>query len=98
MAEIVFRREDFYTIHNVSKAIVGLDKTAEDYEFRVQALIKRLIHHEKASVYGRVVVYGKDDPDHTINIFAKTQLETHTKMAMLPDEEIISWDIGPHKF
>jgi len=48
------------TVHSASREIEKLDKASPDYLFRVQAIIKRLVHCEKQSVYQLYSWYAKD--------------------------------------
>jgi len=86
------------TVQGVAKEIIKMDSNAEDYEFRLQAMLKRLIHHQKHSVYSRLRHHVKDAPEGIMYDIIDIQVETHANMSELPDEEIITWDVGPHKY
>lgn len=95
MAELTIEITEITNIHTTTQKIMELDPEAEDFKFRLQALIKRLIHVEKACVYQRALIY-KDT--HLFDDWLEIQCGTHTRMCQLPDEEIITWDVGPHKY
>jgi len=49
--EVTLKKSDMHenqTVRGASELILKLDPTAEDYQFRMQAIIKRLVHMEKA--------------------------------------------------
>jgi hypothetical protein len=96
--EITFKRPNYYNIHDASRDILALDRESEDYQFRMQAIIKRLIHFSKASVYNRLKIYHEEFLDDEFNAILKEKVELHSKMSKLPDEEIITWDMKGHTY
>jgi len=101
---IELKREDMdlFTIHDASKAIMKLDRKAPDFEFKMQAAIKRMIHWEKAHLYSRMRWYTKMDKDEpcmkSIRQHIEDKLETHDAMYKMSDEKIITWDVATHKW
>jgi hypothetical protein len=74
-----------------------------EQQFRVSAKIKRHIHEEKASVFGRYALYsqghGQEQPrDPWLHGILKEKAEQHRHWAKLPDEEVITWSVGSFKY
>ena len=90
-------RTGFNNIHDASRDILKLDNANPNYEFRVQAIIKRLLHIEKASVYGRIAYYGERDPSFGIKT-AKENAEFHKSQRNVSNEELITWNVATHKY
>lgn len=106
-------KDDFFTLHGLVDNLTDyLDLTPEQ-QFRVTARIKRLIHYEKHSVYQRYAEYSKGFPaydlegnrkeDHEprdpwIHRILSEARDNHSYWSEKPDEEIVTWDVGTHKF
>lgn len=106
-------------IHDLIKDLTEELDLSPEQQFRVTAKIKRLIHHEKASVYMRYAHYAEGCPikvhtDPVTNEVVSIDREdpadpwlyeilnqsalNHEHWLSLPDEEIVTWDIGTHKY
>lgn len=95
---IIFKKGDCYNIHDASRLIMKLDRINPDYEFRLQAIIKRLIHHEKYSVYMRLSHYSSHGTQNLKEVALDPKIKTHATLAQASDEEIITWNIATHKY
>jgi hypothetical protein len=80
------------TVWGVVNQILELDKNSPDFKFQVTAKIKRLVHHEKASLLSRLSHYCKDSPEFGIRVINE-KLETHKEWALKPDTEIVTWKV-----
>ena len=82
------------TVQGVAREIAKMDPSANDYMFRLQAKLKRLVHHEKHSVYSRLEHYGNGATvDWLLSIAITPKVETHKRMSGMADEDIITWDV-----
>lgn len=94
--------EKFFTLHQlVDNLTEYLDLTDEE-KFRVTAKIKRLMHSDKANFAHRMWLYSggpdKEEGDSFISDTLKMKAESHTALALLTDEQLVTWDVGTHKF
>ena len=84
--------KDNYTIRGVADQIVGMAPELIAQKKHIEALIKRLIHSEKNSVYYRIKEYTPKEPTNDfIHRILQDKIETHQKFAYLPDDEVITW-------
>ena len=86
-------------MHDLIAKLTTMLSLTPEQQFRVSAMIKREIHDEKASVYGRLAMYAKDAgaPARFVEL-TEIKAEGHEAMSKLPDEEVITWSIGTHKY
>lgn len=94
--------ERFPTLHDlVDNLTEYLDLTDEE-KFRVTAKIKRYTHDDKANFAHRMWLYSdgpeKEEGDSFISDTLKMKFESHTALSLLPDEQLVTWDVGTHKF
>lgn len=105
--------DDCFTLHGLVDNLTNYLKLTPEQQFRVTAKIKRLIHHEKHSVYQRYAEYSKGTPqfdlegnlkghnkpdDPFIHKILSEARENHASWSEKTDEEIVTWDVGTHKF
>jgi len=96
---ITIEGKDVYTIHDASKIIMELDPKQEDYEFRVQAVIKRLIHEAKANTYSKVKFWIEEFSKEFNLENLEIKIEQHRDMRKnFSDEELITWNVGNHRY
>lgn len=111
------------TLHNLITELTEILNLTPEQQFRVTAKIKRLIHHEKASLYHRHFLYSRGMPimerpydpldpdrdrgrivgyepplDEYLSEILESKAKHHAELAKLSDEEIVTWDIGTHKY
>jgi hypothetical protein len=104
MKEIEIKKNDvFNNIHDLIADLTTLLDLTDEQKFLVTAKIKRYVHGEKAEVYLRTLEWATDF--HTVkgkNPFLEKTLEikvkTHVELYEKPDDEIVTWDVGTHKF
>jgi hypothetical protein len=79
------------TVWGVAELITRLDKNDPEYKFKVQAMIKRLVHFEKLSVYSRIHFQfrGKFQIS-TIKEFVRLKVETHKEWSEKSDKDIVT--------
>lgn len=98
---ITIRREDLdiFTVHDAVKAIGELVELNDEQKFRITAITKRLVHYEKLGVYSSLKQYfsWKTNKEWFENIL-KDKIETHEEYSKLPDEQIVTWSVGSHKY
>jgi len=59
---------------------------------KIQAMIKRFVHNEKASVYHRLYLCHRRRFTKGERHNEKTKYKNHYRMAKLPDDEVLTWD------
>lgn len=96
-------KDNFQTLHELVDNLTEYLNLNPEQQFRVTAKIKRLIHREKSDVYSRYAHYAKGMFDHETKDPFLLEILTegaarHEDWATKKDEEIVTWDIGPHKF
>jgi hypothetical protein len=102
--EVVIKKSDvFNNIHDLIRDLDALLKLTDEQKFLVTAKIKRYVHGEKANVYHRVQGWATSfGHEKGKNEFLEKTLElkvkTHEDLVSAPDEEIVTWDVGTHKW
>lgn len=81
----------------IEKLTKNLNLTPEQ-QFRVTADIKRLVHEEKSHLLMRMCLYSEDSNAETIRDLLNSKQRTHEAWSNKPDEEIVTWDVGTHRF
>ena len=84
--------KDIFTVGLAVEAIEALVTLTPEQQFRISAIIKRLVHHEKADLLERLQSYCEHTPEMGIRTIGE-KLITHNNMKDLPDEEIITWSV-----
>lgn len=77
------------TVQGVAEQLIEMAPKLAAQRLKIQAMIKRLIHAEKLSVYQRVYQNLKlfqEDPE-----FLLSKIETHKEFYSKPDEQIVTW-------
>ena len=87
-------------VNNLSKEI----KLSPEQKFRLTAHIKRYMHEEKAKIYERWGHYlktngpcGRPSDPWLLKVFKQNQ-EQNEEMLSCTDEQIVTWDVGNHRF
>jgi len=98
-ATITIKREDLdlFTIHDLVDNLTEELNLTPEQQFRVTAKIKRFVHYEKLDVYSRLKLYLDDLSDYWKN-FLDLKIKTHSDLAHAPDEEVVTWSVGTHKY
>ena len=105
------------TLHGLVSNLTETLNLTPEQQFRVTALVKRLVHNEKAELCHRLAhycegfpVYDRTDPknpvpmgrkpplDQFIYDTLKSKYEGHKEWSKKPDEEIVTWDVGSHRY
>lgn len=94
------RREELslYTVHDVVAAIDRLVGLTPEQLFRVTAIVKRYTHYEKHDMYSMFKLHMEHFGDHYLTEVLPLKIATHKQMKSDPDEVIVTWDVGTHKF
>lgn len=92
------------TIHNLIEELTKDLNLTPEQQFLVTAKVKRLIHHEKASVYSRYHNYANVWGKQTVESKARhldwlksilgESYKNHVEWAKKPDKEMVTWDVG----
>jgi hypothetical protein len=104
--------KEFFTLHQLIDVLTEDLNLTPEQQFRVTAKIKRLIHIEKRDTYSRYAEYadgrrifeegnvvGRDKPKDTfLHRILSEARDNHDYWKSLPDEQIVTWDVGSHKF
>lgn len=98
-AEITLSKDELgiYTIHDLVKNLTEELHLTPEQQFRVTAKIKRYVHSEKAGVYSRLKWYFDELSPHNKE-FLDTKVKTHRDLEKAPDEEVVTWSVGTHKY
>lgn len=102
------------TTMQVVDEISKVEKSDPDYLLKVAAIVKRHIHCEKAMLCMRLSHYSRFSRGHAkgrrqknkeilsgLRFMQETledKFETHEAYAVLPDTQVITWDVGRHKY
>lgn len=97
--EITIKREELNirTIHDLISDLTESLNLTEEQQFQVTAKVKRLIHSEKSTVYGRMRVYFSDLSEE-FRDFVTSKHETHMNLAQAPDDKVVTWSVGTFKY
>lgn len=99
VSEVKIAREDVPgTIHDLITQLTQYLNLTPEQQFRVTAKIKRYVHAEKWSVYSRYSRYAKDFNSLDIADLLSQSAENHKELMNRSDEEVVTWDIGTHKY
>lgn len=96
--------DKFNNLHDLMDNLTQYLGLTPEQQFRVTAKIKRMIHVEKESVFGRYSEYAKGlsserTKDSWLQQIMEGKAEQHRQMAVeYTDEELVTWDVGTHKF
>lgn len=93
-AEVKFDSSDrkHYTVFGVAGQIIEMAPELKEHKKHIEAMIKRLIHSEKASVYQRIDHYISKDPvNDWVHKELPEKVKTHLKFAVASDDEVITW-------
>ena len=87
-------------VNNLSKEV----KMSPQQKFLVTAQIKRYLHEEKAKIYERWAHYlstsgplGRPGDPWLLKVFKQSQHDNE-EMLHCKDEQIVTWDVGSHRF
>lgn len=94
------------TIHDLLEYLTGYLSLTPEQQFRVTASVKRLIHSEKLTLLYRLRSYTFGSEQYPESAFDREflkqifddKIETHKKWKQLPDEEVVTWSVGSHKY
>lgn len=59
---------------------------------KIQAIVKRFVHDEKASVYHRTYLHYKHQLSRHCRYDLRTKFLQHRRMSILPDDEVLTWE------
>jgi hypothetical protein len=59
---------------------------------KIQAIVKRFNHGEKASVYHRVYLFNRDQLSRTRCKVLRDKMKLHRSMQKMSDDDVITWD------
>lgn len=59
---------------------------------KIQAMVKRFVHDQKASVYQRMSAYLKYNLSKGQRYDTRKKYQMHRHMSRLPDDEVLTWE------
>lgn len=78
----------------IANEIKNLDLKDPQYNFKLQAKIKRFIHAEKSDMYEKFVDWLEHYPTSFVKEIAKEKAEQHEDMSKnFTDEQLITWEV-----
>lgn len=96
-------KDNFSNLHELVDNLTEYLNLTPEQQFRVTAKIKRLIHLEKESVFCRYAhyaegIFDKEPRDPWLFEILSAGRNNHENWASKTDEELVTWDVGTHKF
>lgn len=85
------------TLHELMADLTTYLNLDPEQQFRVTAKIKRHVHSEKRFAYFRMWMYSRDGI-RSLKGFLREKYQAHVALASLPDEDMVTWDVGSHRF
>lgn len=83
---------DNYTVFGVAEQIIAMAPELNEHKKHIEALIKRLIHSEKYSVYSRITHLAPECPHNkTLLLYLQGKVETHAFLAGASDDNVVTW-------
>ena len=76
------------TYYDVAKQIVALHPDLKDKETFIRGLVKKYVHVEKHSVYGRLRHYADGNASEWFREILRLKVETHRDLARLSEEKL----------
>jgi hypothetical protein len=86
-----------FNLHELVDDLTKYLNLTPEQQFRVTAKIKRHVHEEKEGLYFRIWLHAKHK-NRVFKNFLKEKYLSHKSLAVLPDEKVVTWNVGSHAY